>query len=250
MSPNQWWCGDTRIVLWSRRCRSWSRGWWVSGRYSALCYCGLMRAGFSSRPCVNPSSTSWWFARPAAAHSPPCGWKHTECGAFVAHWDPHLRDRKHNEGELAAECASHKEKHWTGGMMTDMVFPTYMSGFWFIYPKLTNGSSKIILTISTFHWCKKTIIIHVIKWIVPILNADNMHRFLLACFRFIGSEFGLILIHFSMFCLQIILILSQLIMLIIWGNVSDWFKPVTGLYELIIKRTDLLESCVSEIGLH
>ncbi len=129
MSPNQWWCGDTRIVLWSRRCRSWSRGWWVSGRYSAQCYCGLMRAGFSSRPCVNPSSTSWWFARPAAAHSPPCGWKHTECGAFVAHWDPHLRDRKHNESELAAECVSRNEKHWTGGVMTGMVFPTYMSGF-------------------------------------------------------------------------------------------------------------------------
>lgn len=119
MSLSQWWCGDTRIGLWSRRCRSWSRGWWVSGRYSAQCYCGPRRAGSSSRLCVNPSSTSWWFSRPAAAHSPQCGWKHPECGAFVAHWDPHLHDRKHNEGEMAKECVSHNdEKHWTGGVMT------------------------------------------------------------------------------------------------------------------------------------
>lgn len=123
MSLSQWWCDDTRIVLWSHRCRSWSRGSWASVRYSAQCYCGLVRAGSSSQLCVNPSSTSWWFVRPAAAHSPPCGWKHPECGVSVAHWDPHLLDRKHKWG-------------WAVGRMCYpqwMVFPTDMSGFDFFF---------------------------------------------------------------------------------------------------------------------
>lgn len=144
MSLSQWWCGDTRIGLWSHHCRSWSRGWWVSVRYSARCYCGPRKAGSSSRLCVNPSSTSWWFARPAAAHNPPCGWKHPECGAFVAHWDQHLHDRKQNEGELAAKHVSHNdEKYWTGGVMTNTVFPTYMSRFWFIRPKLVYSPMEV-----------------------------------------------------------------------------------------------------------
>lgn len=69
-----WWFGGTRSAPWSHRCRSWSRGWWGSGRCIAQCYCVPATAGFCALPCASPSSTGWWCARLEAARNPPCGW--------------------------------------------------------------------------------------------------------------------------------------------------------------------------------
>lgn len=86
-----WWCGGTRSGPWSRRCRSWSRGWWASARCSARCCCVPATAGSSSRRCESPSSTGWWSARPAAARSPPCGWRRPVCGASAGRSAPRLQ---------------------------------------------------------------------------------------------------------------------------------------------------------------
>lgn len=96
MCLSLWWCGGTRTGPWSRRCRSWSRDWWASGRYSGRCCCVRGTAGFSSLPCESPSSTGWWCARPAAAHSPPCGWTRPECDASDGRSNPHLLQQTHH----------------------------------------------------------------------------------------------------------------------------------------------------------
>jgi len=86
-----WWCAGTRSGPGSRRCRSWSRGWWASARCSGRCCCVPATAGSSSRPYASPSSTGWWCARPAAARSPPCGWTRPACDASAGRSAPPLK---------------------------------------------------------------------------------------------------------------------------------------------------------------
>lgn len=89
--PSRWWTAGTRTWLWSRRCTSWSQGWWASARCSARCCCGPATAGCGARPSASPSSTGWWSARPAAARSPPCGWRRPASGAPAGRSGPRLR---------------------------------------------------------------------------------------------------------------------------------------------------------------
>ena len=90
-----WLTSGTKTAPWSRRCRSWSRGWWASARYSARCCCGPVRAGSGARPSSSPSSRGWWSSRRAAARSPPCGWRRPASGAPAVRSSQRLcRDRE------------------------------------------------------------------------------------------------------------------------------------------------------------
>lgn len=116
-SLSPWWCGGTRSGPWSRRCRSWSRGWWASGRCSERCYCGPVTVGSSSRLSGSPSSTDWWCAHLAAARSPLCGWTHPGCGASDDHSNQHLVE----------QTEEHRHCEWGWVLLTSSVLKLVLS---------------------------------------------------------------------------------------------------------------------------
>lgn len=123
---SQWWCGGTRSGLWNHRCRSWSRGWWESGRCSVRCCCVPETAGSSSLQCASPSSTGWWCARPAAARSPQCGWTRPESGASVGRSAPLLRNTTN---------IMHNSDFWSNVRSTEFI---YLFIYCFLNVPLTN----------------------------------------------------------------------------------------------------------------
>lgn len=96
--PSPWSTSGTKTAPGSRRCRSWSRGWWASARCSARCCCGPGRAGSGARPSASPSSRGWWSFRPAAARSPPCGWTRPASGAPAVRSSQRLRRDREVKG--------------------------------------------------------------------------------------------------------------------------------------------------------